>query len=309
MIEALESDDFANLPEPVFTQGYLRNYARLLGLPENEVLDAYQRIRPRPDTGEASIKGTHTVKPEVRSSHRLVQLVTWLIVLGLLGLVIIWWQDQLHWQSEPMVEEPTTPAAQDIPTTVMEDEVSLEPEVRPQAVTPFVSDLGTTREDTAVATAPDQSSSPQAEEITPAEPTTAAVSLPTPPSSAAVTAPGSEAEVDTPPAQTVSLPPAEPATPQVTQPESLQPMAAPGLMVFEFTGACWAEVRDSTGKAHIIGEMGAGDRRTVPSNLGPYKIVLGNVKFARLTIDGKPFDLASQTKGVVARFTLDPKQL
>jgi cytoskeleton protein RodZ len=91
--------------------------------------------------------------------------------------------------------------------------------------------------------------------------------------------------------------------------EAQQPAAADGLMVFEFTGPCWAEVRDSTGKAQIIGEMGAGDRRTVPANLGPYKIVLGNVKAARLSIDGKPFDLASKTRGVVARFTLDPTQL
>jgi cytoskeletal protein RodZ len=96
---------------------------------------------------------------------------------------------------------------------------------------------------------------------------------------------------------------------QLAQVEPQQPAGGKGLMVFEFSGACWAEVRDSTGKAHIIGEMSAGDQRTVPADLGPYRIVLGNVKFARLTIDGKPFDLASQTRGVVARFNLDPTQL
>jgi cytoskeleton protein RodZ len=96
---------------------------------------------------------------------------------------------------------------------------------------------------------------------------------------------------------------------QTVLPEASQTTAANAQMVFEFTGRCWAEVRDSTGKAHIIGEMGAGDRRAVAANLGPFKIVLGNIKAARLTIGGKPFDLTSQTRGVVARFKLDPSQL
>ena len=37
-IEALEKDDYSNLPETVFVRGFLRSYARFLNLDETEVL-------------------------------------------------------------------------------------------------------------------------------------------------------------------------------------------------------------------------------------------------------------------------------
>lgn len=40
-IKALEADDYGKLPHPTFVRGYLRNYARLLGLSESEILAAY----------------------------------------------------------------------------------------------------------------------------------------------------------------------------------------------------------------------------------------------------------------------------
>jgi cytoskeleton protein RodZ len=319
MIEALETDDFVNLPGPVFTQGYLRNYARLLGIPEKEVLDAYQRIRPQPDTDELSVMAAQSVRPEVSSSHRLVQLLTWLIVFGLLGLLIIWWQGHLNWQAEPLVDEQSTPQSDDMPVAVMEDEMSFEPAGLPSLPSDPDTDLAP------VEKAP---AAPEPDKPLPAlQPDEASLTLSPPPESEAALSPPT-ASVDELPASSplpsqrpqefgqtapqaspteIQAPTAEPKMPPVAPPQ--QPSVDDGLMVFEFQGPCWAEVRDSTGKAHIIGEMAAGDRRTVPANLGPYKIVLGNVKVARLTINGKPFDLASITRGVVARFTLDPSQL
>jgi len=41
MIEAIERDDKAVLPAAIFVQGYLRRYARLVGLPEDELVRDY----------------------------------------------------------------------------------------------------------------------------------------------------------------------------------------------------------------------------------------------------------------------------
>ena len=96
--------------------------------------------------------------------------------------------------------------------------------------------------------------------------------------------------------------------------EETQPEAAaepevyaevPGQLIFEFKGRCWAEVRDVTGKAHIIGEKRAGYRRVIESNLGPFKVTLGDVRMVELTLNGEPYDLSPHTKGNVARFTLE----
>ncbi len=100
LIEGLERDDFDALPGTVFTQGYLRNYARLLGLPESEIIAAYQKSSPKDPRDSLSAKGFVQIKQEVRSSHGLVQLATWLIVVGLVALLFIWWQGRFGWQDE-----------------------------------------------------------------------------------------------------------------------------------------------------------------------------------------------------------------
>ncbi len=41
-VEGLENNDFSRLPPPVFVQGYLKNYANLLGEPEEDILREYR---------------------------------------------------------------------------------------------------------------------------------------------------------------------------------------------------------------------------------------------------------------------------
>ena len=41
---ALEADDYERLPEATFVKGYLKNYARLLGLPADEVSNTFQQM-------------------------------------------------------------------------------------------------------------------------------------------------------------------------------------------------------------------------------------------------------------------------
>src|SRR5690606_19882097 len=45
-IMALESDDFSSLPEPMITRGYIRNYARLLEINAEPLIEAYRAYAP-----------------------------------------------------------------------------------------------------------------------------------------------------------------------------------------------------------------------------------------------------------------------
>lgn len=49
VLQALEDERFADVGAPVFVRGHLRNYARLLGLPEEVVLEAYRAADPASD--------------------------------------------------------------------------------------------------------------------------------------------------------------------------------------------------------------------------------------------------------------------
>lgn len=116
MLLAVEADEYDILPSRVFVRGYFRNYARLVGLPEAEILAELDQAWPEEVGADITIRpvGRH-IKPEVHSSHRLVRLFTWLVVLGLLSLVVIWWVGYLKPKgvssAEPVAEAVDTIAS------------------------------------------------------------------------------------------------------------------------------------------------------------------------------------------------------
>ena len=50
VVAALERDDLAALGAPVFAKGHLRRYGALLGIPESDLIGAYERSRAQPET-------------------------------------------------------------------------------------------------------------------------------------------------------------------------------------------------------------------------------------------------------------------
>ena len=75
-----------------------------------------------------------------------------------------------------------------------------------------------------------------------------------------------------------------------------------------FSGPCWVDIRDSTRKFKLFGEMGKGDRHVLEGT-PPYSVILGNAAAVEITVAGEPLDIGTIARGNVARFTLDPKQL
>ena len=89
-IRALEADAFDRLPAPTFVRGYLRGYARVVGLPAGPILDMYNRrgFEPPPlATGVSESSQAHT-------SDTAVRLVTYAVAAVLVVLVALWWHSQ-----------------------------------------------------------------------------------------------------------------------------------------------------------------------------------------------------------------------
>jgi cytoskeleton protein RodZ len=95
-IDSLERDDYDTLPGPVFVQGYLRNYARLLGLKEAAVVAAYQRLFPDLEEQNILSSADHREGKPMHSSHGVMRLVTWSIVIVLAVLLFFWWQTRAN---------------------------------------------------------------------------------------------------------------------------------------------------------------------------------------------------------------------
>jgi cytoskeleton protein RodZ len=83
VITAIENDDQSALPEPIFVQGYLRAYARLVGLSGDELVSRYsaQGVAPPP----LSAIGPRRKTPRLSlPSARLVRTVILVVLAGIL---------------------------------------------------------------------------------------------------------------------------------------------------------------------------------------------------------------------------------
>ncbi len=80
VVEALECDDYHVLPAPIFVKGYLRSYARLVGVGEGPVLAQYQAQGPSDPPPLAP------AFPHIKGFH---PRVPWPIVLGALSILAI----------------------------------------------------------------------------------------------------------------------------------------------------------------------------------------------------------------------------
>ena len=85
IVEAMERDDRSALPAAIFVQGYLRRYARLVGLPEDQLVRDYADSsgEPPPLTVVA-IKQKRSAVP--LPSARMVRN----IILLLLAVIMLW---------------------------------------------------------------------------------------------------------------------------------------------------------------------------------------------------------------------------
>jgi len=84
-IDAIEKDDAAALPAAIFVKGYLRNYARLVGLPEEEIVRDYTEQTGEPPPLTVVALNGRTPFFQMPSARLLRN-----IILVLLAIILIW---------------------------------------------------------------------------------------------------------------------------------------------------------------------------------------------------------------------------
>jgi cytoskeleton protein RodZ len=115
-LEALESDRFDLLPASVFARGFLREYARYVGLNPDEVVNHYlyavQSLEP-----EAPAGGTKRPAPPARSASSATYLLLFLaalaVLIGLVYFASVWSEKQREEASPPTIAPPPVLGAVD----------------------------------------------------------------------------------------------------------------------------------------------------------------------------------------------------
>lgn len=124
---ALESEDFANLPAKVFAKGFVRSYAKALGLDEDEALQCFLETsgtfydQPQPDQAQTHVQVTLEAPPR--------QGVNWSLVFGGLIAIValaIWYGFPEKQATEIVLSEP---------------EISIPPEPIEEPILPIVDSL------------------------------------------------------------------------------------------------------------------------------------------------------------------------
>jgi cytoskeletal protein RodZ len=87
-LSALEDGDYAELPAPVYTKGFLRNYAIYLGLEPDEILDRWRDEMEQQRTA-TRVAVIPPPMPIAEPGGRRLHITPSMVVAGLVGLVVI----------------------------------------------------------------------------------------------------------------------------------------------------------------------------------------------------------------------------
>lgn len=289
----LEAGAFDKLPGHTFARGYIRAYAKLLGMDQAVLVQAFDQYTGTDSQG-SNVHSLGRIEEPVRVSHTILRIVSLLLLIAVIGGGFVWWQDQTSLRTKELVGlnqehvevEGADGTTQIHPIDEPEDQAVVEGQVEgetpAQAEAPVAP--GQVQTDaTAVA--------PSAPAATPAAPTSGPVLV-------APVAPA--ATVPVAPAAPVVAAAVAPATP--TAPAAA-PVAGAGQVQIQFTADCWTQITDGSGKVLLSGLKRKGETADV-SGKPPFAVRLGYARGAQVSYNGQAVDVAPFTSGETARLKL-----
>ncbi|GKV78097.1 cytoskeleton protein RodZ [Pectobacterium carotovorum subsp. carotovorum] len=276
---------------PTFLRGYIRSYAKLVHLPEDELLPSVDK-QAIPKTISVSPMQSFSLKKSRKKRDGWLMTITWLVVLVVLGLTgAWWWQNHQAQQAEinSMVDHASSMQAQTEGQSVpLMDNSAPQETATPGSATAPVStpvDLSATGSETP--STPSSASTPSAAPSSQS------------PSHANAAQPAGSAQ----PAGDVLLGAGAVAPAAGTVAET-NPAPAAHALVMTFTADCWLEVTDASGKKLFSGMQRNGGTLNLDGQ-SPYKLKIGAPAAVQIQFQGKPVDLSRFVRSnQVARLTL-----
>lgn len=91
LIELLEMDDYQSMPEPVFIKGYVRGYAKLLGVSAQPLLDIYNNNAGNMAMERKGEKALWQSRRETNKAEHAIRWLTGSFAVIVLIAVVAWW--------------------------------------------------------------------------------------------------------------------------------------------------------------------------------------------------------------------------
>lgn len=277
----LEAGAFDKLPGHTFARGYIRAYAKLLGIDQAALVQQFDQFTGTDSQG-SSVHGLGRIEEPVRVSHTILRIVSLLLLIAVIGGGFVWWQDQTSQRTKDL----TSNAMEHVEVESADGTTQIHPLDEP--------------EDQAVAEGQAAPEAPLATEQ-PALEAAPAVTAAVPAVPAAPVASAAQPHTPAAPAQVPATP--APAAPAISPPTTPALIAGDGRVQVTFIADCWTQVTDGNGKVLFSGLKRKGDTLD-QAGKPPLTLRLGFARGAQVAYNGQPVDVAPFTSGETARLKL-----
>lgn len=279
-VRDLEEDKNPGELASTFLRGYIRSYARLVHIPEEELLPMIEQQIPA-RAAKVTLNHGYALGKQRKKRDGWLMGFTWLVVIVVIGLTGAWW-----WQNHK---------AQQAEIISMVDHNSAEQSVSEGQSVPL--DTGSAAPAEGAVEVPLQAPAPEATAPAATANTNAQNNTVVPPSQAPVE---TAAPAATAPTTDAPLPTADAGV--------TAPAADANALVMNFSADCWLEVTDGSGKKLFSGMQRSGATLNLAGQT-PYRLKIGAPSAVQIQFQGKPVDLSRFIRNnQVARLTLNAEQ-
>ena len=284
VLKAIEDNNFEEITAPIFVKGYLRAYARIVALNEDEMILQYRDFYSEEDP---PISSTSNILPELSAGDARIRWTTYLVILVIAVLLAAWW-----WNKEQGSEAPISLDSQSMEQRAASDAEMISSEI--EAVSEDPAETANVSETTAT---PAEAEEPAlAEPVTMPEtaaPETVAVEPvavePVAVEPVAADPDAGATEIQQPAAKTI-----ETTTVKRTEPARLAPSGS-DKMLLVITADTWTDVKDANNFQLVYDLLRAGSSVELTGE-APFSVFLGNGHGAEIEIKGETVDISRRIR-------------
>ena len=264
-VEALEACDYSRLPQGTFLRGFVRNYAKILCIDPDKMLEQLAESAPRGPAPRIVVPSQNIRFDPIgdRLSNPYVKAAMLAVVALAMGFAVMYW-----W----LFIRPTPPAATLGPAPS---------QARGNGAQPTPQNL---------AAAPVPPPDPVVMQHAPSEPPKTEEKAPEP----------ARAVAKAPEPVKAAEPKAAPKAEE--RKVGAEPPPQPRLTL-RFKGESWVEIKDRSGRV-LLSKLNAPGSEAEVSGRPPFDVVIGNAPDVQVLYNDREFPLEPHTKVAVARFTV-----
>lgn len=289
ILEAIEENNFEEITAPIFVKGYLRHYARIVALNEDEMIQQYTQYYSEEDP---PISSTSNTIPELSVADARIKWTTYLVILVLAALLAAWWWNKAQ-NEEPTISLDTQGTTSEQNDEVVTERADSEIEAASETLAATSESAQASAEQPAVeepAQAQPEATEPVAIEPAVAEPIESAEPAEPVAMRQAEQAETSADEAVDEAVNTV----VEPAQRVGNPPGPIAPSGSDKLRI-TVNADTWADIKDGSGY-QLVYDLLRADQSVELTGAAPFSVFLGNGYGVEIEFNGEEIDFSARIR-------------